>query len=206
MSDSGIGMDATTQGQAFEPFFSTKPKGEGTGLGLATVYGIIIQAGGQSTLESEPGVGTTFSALLPATASAISPTHGDESTTVDLGGRTILVADDEEAIRDIAQRILTRHGHEVLIAEDGPRALEILDAFDGEIDLLLTDVVMPGMQGPALAAEARRRRPTLRVLYMSGYAQPSFGSRSTLPPGVVLVEKPFTERSILACIREVLDS
>ncbi len=206
VGDSGTGMDPETQRHAFEPFFSTKPKGEGTGLGLATVYGIITQAGGESTLYSEPGVGTTFSALLPATSSALSAKHESEPTTTKSAGETILVTEDEDAIREVARRILTRNGHTVLLAENGVRALELLDVFDGEIHLLLTDVVMPGMQGKELAEEARRHRPGLRVLYMSGYAQPILASQGTLDTGVVLLEKPFTELSLLRRVREVLDS
>jgi PAS domain S-box-containing protein len=206
VGDTGTGMDLDTQRHAFEPFFSTKPKAEGTGLGLATVYGIITQAGGQSSLDSKPGVGTTFCALLPATCSAISTNHEPEPTTVERGGETILVTEDDDAIREIARRILTRHGHEVLFAEDGVSALAVLDTFEGEIHLLLTDVVMPGLQGTGLADEARRRRPALRVLYMSGYARPFLASQGTLGDGVVLLEKPFTERSLLARVREVLDS
>jgi PAS domain S-box-containing protein len=206
VGDSGTGMDTETQRHAFEPFFSTKPKGEGTGLGLATVYGIITQAGGESTLYSEPGVGTTFSALLPATSSALSAKRESEPTTTKSAGETILVTEDEDAIREVARRILTRNGHTVLLAENGVRALELLDVFDGEIHLLLTDVVMPGMQGKELAEEARRHRPGLRVLYMSGYAQPILASQGTLDTGVVLLEKPFTERSLLRRVREVLDS
>ncbi len=206
VGDTGIGMEVHTQHHAFEPFFSTKPKGEGTGLGLATVYGIITQAGGQSTLDSTPGIGTTFCALLPATSSAICTNHEAEPTTVDRGGETILVTEDDDAIREIVRRILTRHGHEVLFAEDGASALEVLDTYVGEIHLLLTDVVMPGLQGTELAIEARRRRPALRILYMSGYAHPFLASQATRGAGIVLLEKPFTERSLLARVREVLDS
>ncbi|HYL52804.1 MAG TPA: PAS domain S-box protein [Acidimicrobiia bacterium] len=208
VSDSGTGMDAETQQHAFEPFFSTKPKGEGTGLVLATVYGIILQAGGRSTLYSEPGIGTTFSALLPATTGAATTTlHAvDPAPTARGGGETVLVTEDEDAIREVARRILTRNGYPVLLAENGARALEALDAFEGEVHLLLTDVVMPGMQGKELAEEALRHRPGLRVLYMSGYAQPILASQGTLDPGVVLLEKPFTEQSLLGRVREVLDS
>ena len=206
VGDSGTGMDRETQRHAFEPFFSTKPKGEGTGLGLATVYGIVTQAGGESTLYSEPGLGTTFSALLPATSAGITAKREAEQATTEHGGETILVTEDEDAIREVARRILTRHGHAVLLAEDSARALELLDAFDGEIHLLLTDVVMPGMQGKDLAEKARRHRPGLRVLYMSGYAQPVLASQGTLDTGVVLLEKPFTEQSLLVRVREVLDS
>jgi CheY-like chemotaxis protein len=152
------------------------------------------------------GVVAETEQLLPATSSAITAEHESEPTPTRPAAETILVTEHEDAIREVARRILTRNGHTVLLAEHGVRALELLDAFDGEIHLLLTDVVMPGMQGKELAEEARRHRPGLRVLYMSGYAQPVLASQGTLDAGVVLLEKPFTERSLLARVREVLDS
>jgi two-component system cell cycle sensor histidine kinase/response regulator CckA len=205
VSDTGTGMTAEVLQRAFEPFYSTKPKGEGSGLGLATVYGIVTQAGGYAQIYSEPGVGTTMTALFPVTdqvdvraaPAAAAPPVG--------GGETVLVVEDEAAMREVTRRILTRHGHGVLVAADGAEALRIAGAHVGTIDLLLTDVILPQMLGKEIAERVSALRPGVRVLYMSGYAQPVLASQGTLDPGVTLVEKPFTETTLLANVRSVLD-
>lgn len=205
VSDTGIGMDEATVQRAFEPFFTTKPKGEGTGLGLATVYGLITQAGGRATIYSEPGHGTTFTAMLPATEATAD--HVAESKQERSGGReTVLVVEDEDALREVTVRMLKRNGYNVLSAGDGGEALELLGDHGETLDLLITDVVMPRMLGREVAARVQALRPESRVLYISGYAQPVLGSQGTLAPGVVLLEKPFTEPVLLAKVREVLDA
>jgi PAS domain S-box-containing protein len=205
VTDTGEGMEEAVLRHVFEPFFSTKPKGEGSGLGLATVYGIIAQAGGHVDIYSEPGRGTVVTALFPVTDIAAAPRETSASGERKGGGETVLVVEDEDAIREVTRRILTRHGYEVIVARSGPAALRLLDDYDGEIDLLLTDVVMPHMLGKEVVERVRGRRPEVGVLYMSGYAQPVLASEGTLDPGVTLVEKPFTEAALLGKVREVLD-
>ena len=203
VSDSGSGMSADVLERAFEPFFTTKGSG-GTGLGLATVYGIVTQAGGEVSLASSVGVGTTVTVLLPASdVSDISPS----SDISPIGGRgeTLLVVEDEAALRDVAGRILSGAGYHVLAAECGASALELAARHEGPIDLLVSDVVMPGMLGKELAERLTGMRPDTRVLYMSGYAQPVLHSQGTLDPGIELLEKPFTAGDLLAAVRKRLD-
>ena len=205
VSDTGEGMDREVIQRAFEPFFTTKPKGEGTGLGLATVYGIVTQAGGYAQIYSEPGLGTTFTALFPATEQDAAPTAAVPShPRRGKGGETVLVVEDEEAILAVAERILTSHHYRVLTAADGLAAVEIARDHDGPIHLLLTDVVMPHMLGKEVAERITALRPEIGVLYMSGYAQPVLGGTGTLEPGVHLVEKPFSAATLLAKVREAL--
>ncbi|MEV0562567.1 PAS domain S-box protein [Dactylosporangium sp. NPDC050588] len=201
VSDTGTGMPRDVQDKAFEPFFTTKPSGAGTGLGLATVYGIVVQAGGTVRLYSEPGLGTTITILLPA--SDAEPLDAGEQPCAGSPagqGQTVLVAEDEEALREVTTRILGRGGYTVLAASDGADALEVAAAHEGPIHLLLSDVVMPGMLGRVLAERLRRQRPETRVLFMSGYAQPVLTSNGILDPGVHLVEKPFTGADLLAAV------
>ncbi len=204
VSDTGEGMAPETIEHAFEPFFTTKPKGEGSGLGLATVYGIVAQTGGHCRIYSERGIGTTFTVLLPATDEVPIPTEADH-VTVRIGGATVLVVEDEDLMREVTTRILERNAYHVLAASSGREALEVLARYDGIVDLLLTDVVMPKMLGKEVAERVRALRPGTRVLYMSGYAQPVLGERGTLDPGVILIEKPFSEPKLLAKVRDVLD-
>jgi PAS domain S-box-containing protein len=206
VSDTGAGMERAVLERVFEPFFTTKPKGEGSGLGLATVYGIINQAGGSVQIYSEPGVGTTVTALLPA--SDASPA-AIERATVDTrahGGETVLVVEDEDALREVTRRILARNGHTVLAASTGADAIRMTEEYDGEIHLLLTDVVMPQMLGKEVAERVRAIRSDLPVLFMSGYAQGVLASQGTMEASVTLLEKPFTEASLLAMVRDVLDA
>jgi PAS domain S-box-containing protein len=203
ISDTGTGMTKEVVERAFEPFFTSKPKGSGTGLGLATVYGIVTQSGGQVRLYSEPGLGTTVSVLLPVTdrvAAALAPSPPPVRTS---GRRTVLLVEDDSAIREVVRRILERNGYQVLTATDTAHAVD-LSSQGHEIDLLLTDVIMPGMLGKEVAAAVLAVQPAVRVLYMSGYAQPILASQGTLEPGILLVEKPFTEQDLLNRINHVL--
>jgi PAS domain S-box-containing protein len=202
--DSGNGMVPDVLDRAFDPFFTTKPKGEATGLGLATVYGVVTQAGGEVSLASEPGLGTTVTVLLPV-GGEIVPERSTETPATLGHGETVLVAEDEDALRDVAGRILTGAGYQVLTADCGRQALEMAAGHTGEIDLLLSDVVMPGMLGKELAERLTGARPSTRVLYMSGYAQPVLASQGTLDPGVELLEKPFTANDLLTAVRKRLD-
>ncbi|WP_041939126.1 MULTISPECIES: hybrid sensor histidine kinase/response regulator [Frankia] len=206
VSDSGTGMSPELVARVFEPFFTTKPKGEGSGLGLATVYGIISQAGGHSAIYSEPGVGTTIRCLLPATT-ARTVTVDEEATPITPArdGETVLLVEDQSAILEVTRRLLTRNGYQVLTAGSAHDAIPIAAEYPGEIHLLLTDVIMPHMQGKELADRIRTVRPGIRVLYMSGYAHPVLTTQGKLDPGVILLEKPFSEHLLLAKAREALD-
>jgi CheY-like chemotaxis protein len=207
VSDTGTGMPKEVVERAFEPFFSTKPKGQGTGLGLATVYGVLAQAGGYVQIHSEPGIGTTVTCLLPATDAA--PTGGqaepvEQLAARDGSGRTVLLVEDEDALREVTRRILSRHGYQVISAGNGPEALALAERHHGPIHLLLTDVVMPHMLGRELADRMAHLNPDIRVLFVSGYAQPVLASQGTLEPDVVLLEKPFTEVALLRQVGLVL--
>jgi CheY-like chemotaxis protein len=205
VSDTGVGMSRDVQARAFEPFFTTKPAGEGTGLGLATTYGIITQSGGRAQIYSEPGLGTTFTALLPAVdepAETIDPVAEPPRAG---GAETVLVVEDEDALLAVTERILTRNGYEALVASDGPSAIELAAAHDGGIDVVLTDIVMPRMLGTELADELIARHPQMRVIFMSGYARGVLGPIDRLPGSAVVIDKPFSETMLLDALREVLD-
>jgi PAS domain S-box-containing protein len=207
VSDTGTGMDEGTVDRAFEPFFTTKPKGEGTGLGLATIYGIVTQAGGRVQIYSESGLGTTVSVMLPATGARSRVDSQPSTPTKRVGGHeTILLVEDQDALREVTARMLDRNGYKVLTAGDGAEAIDLASHHEGGIDLLLTDVVMPHMLGREVAASMLALRPGIRVLYISGYARPVLGAQGTLEPGVTLLEKPFTEPALLAKIRQVIDA
>jgi hypothetical protein len=205
IGDTGTGIPPDIAGRVFEPFFTTKPKGQGTGLGLATVYGIVTQAGGSIAVTSTPGAGTAFTILLPATDQQPAPVEQATPRRPSGGGETILVVEDEAALREVTSRILTRNGYRVLTASSGPEALKAAESTTEQIHLLLTDVIMPHMLGTELAAKMQELRPAARVLYMSGYAQPILASQGTLAPGLTLVEKPFSEADLLEQVRQVLD-
>jgi len=204
ISDTGTGMTKGILERAFEPFFTTKPKGEGTGLGLATVYGIITQASGDVQIDSEPGQGTTVTVLLPS----IGPEAGarpDRAQAAGHGaGETVLVVEDEPAIREVTRRILARSGYHVLTAASAREAIEIATSAGGDIDVLLTDVVMPHMLGKEAADRIRAFRPDVKVLFMSGYTQGLLDTQGVAEAGVNLIEKPFTEASLLAKLRQVI--
>jgi CheY-like chemotaxis protein len=207
VSDTGIGMDAETQARIFEPFFTTKEVGKGTGLGLSTVYGIVRQAGGHVWVYSEPGQGTTFKVYLPTV---------DEPLTLKQSRRpevaaappseSILLVEDDTAVRHVAYRILQKNGYRVFEARDAAEARAICDDPQARIDLLLTDVVMPGANGPDLASELTRMRPGLRVLYMSGYAGAAVVRHGRLPPETAFLDKPFTPETLTRRVREVLNT
>jgi PAS domain S-box-containing protein len=203
--DTGVGMDAETQRKIFEPFFTTKEIGKGTGLGLATAYGIVKQSGGYIKVCSSPGSGTEFRIFLPRTDAAIaekpvaSERRNDGPVTA-----TVLVVEDEAAVRQALQRLLTAEGYAVFIASNGAEALEIFASRKDEIDLLITDIVMPAMSGRALADKCCLMRQSLKVIYVSGYTRDSLLSQQTFADGTQLIEKPFTRETVLARIAEVL--
>ena len=208
VSDTGVGMDRATLDRLFEPFFSTKPKGRGTGLGLATVYGIVTGAGGTIDVYSEPGLGTAFSVLLPATSDLARPTEAaaGHSVSPEGHGETVLLVEDETSLRDLTSRILTRHGYRVRAMATGTEAIELARAPGQRVDLLLTDVVMPEMMGNEVAAAVRAIVPGVPALYMSGYAQPILDSHGVPALSIDILEKPFTEARLLARVRQALDA
>ncbi|HEY6277607.1 MAG TPA: response regulator [Streptosporangiaceae bacterium] len=198
VGDTGTGMPKEVADRAFEPFFTTKPKGEASGLGLATVYGIITQAGGSVRIYSEPGLGTTVIIWLPVTTRSRPPAEEPPARCAGGDGETVLVVEDESALREVTRRILVRNGYQVKVASNGQEAVDAMTAAPEQVDILLTDVVMPGMQGQEVAEHIRALRPDVRVLFMSGYTQGLLGAQGILEPGVNLIEKPFTEASLLA--------
>ena len=205
VADTGMGMDAATRRRIFEPFFTTKGPGKGTGLGLSTVYGIVENLRGTIDVESTPGSGTTFSVYLPQheePAEVIG--SGTIATLAPRGVETILLVEDEEGIRALGARILERHGYTVLEAREGRDALTVAAQHGGRIDLLLTDVVMPEMGGKQLAETLMARDPSVRVLFVSGYTDGDISRRGELDPCTAFLQKPFTARSLLARVREVL--
>jgi len=205
VSDTGTGMTADLVEHVFEPFFTTKAEGAGTGLGLATVYGILSQAEGHIRIYSEPGAGTTFTIMLPVTAEAAVPVVEAKPYQWAPTGETILVVEDEPALREVTRRIFTRNGYQVITAANGPEALDIARDHEGEIHLLVTDVVMPHMLGKEVAERIRAIRPTIEVLFMSGYARPVLAAQGRLDPSVALVEKPFSEADLMAMAGQVLN-
>jgi PAS domain S-box-containing protein len=205
VSDTGIGMDEATMAHVFEPFFTTKAPGSGTGLGLATVYGTVKQSGGYIWVYSEPGRGTTFKVYLPRTEQPAAPTPEEEpmpDRTSQQGHETILVAEDEAVVRDMVVAALERMGYRVVAASTGEEAVRLIDRMGEEIDLLLTDVVMPGMSGPDLYDRARRTRPDLKAVFMSGYTALAIGR--PIPEGITLLEKPFSGARLNEVVRATL--
>jgi PAS domain S-box-containing protein len=206
VSDTGCGMDEQTRSHLFEPFFTTKEKGKGTGLGLATVYGIIKQSGGDIWVYSEPGKGTSFHIYLPRLAGAPeAPPPAAAPEGPRRGTETILLVEDSEVVRRLAREILARNGYRVLEAVHGENALEVSRAFDGVIDLLMTDVVMPRMGGRELAAHLAAQRPAMKVLYVSGYTEGAITRNGFLDEGMSFLEKPFSPGTVARKVREVLD-
>jgi CheY-like chemotaxis protein len=205
VSDTGAGMDAATQAQIFEPFFTTKEPGKGTGLGLATVYGIIKQSGGHIWVYSEPGQGTSFKIYLPRVAEAALPLMAAAAPAASLQGReTILVVEDEKELREVICQALRTYGYTVLEARHGSEALLICARHQGQIHLVLTDVVMPKMNGGQLVERLAPLRK-MKVLFMSGYTEDTASLQGLLAAGVPFLEKPFKIITLVQKVREVLD-
>jgi CheY-like chemotaxis protein len=200
--DTGHGMDAATLERAFEPFFTTKGIGEGTGLGLATVYGIVRQSAGHISVQSELGHGAVFRVYLPAVEGAVA--FEPAPVQVSGGSGTILLAEDEEGVRAFITASLERHGYRVLPAAGADEALRVSSSYPDPIDLLVTDVVMPRMRGPELASRLVASRPRMKILYISGYSDPGFDGRLTTPTGARYLQKPFAADALLQAIRETL--
>lgn len=207
VSDTGVGMDAKTQSQIFEPFFTTKGQGLGTGLGLSMVYGIIKQSGGYIWVYSEEGKGTTFKIYLPRVEEAAdSPLQRDESDYLPRGTETILLVEDEQAVRDLSARILRELGYTVIEASNGEEAMLIsAQRATGDIQLLLTDVVMPQMSGKLLTDMIKMTRPGIRILFSSGYTDNALVHHGALEPGTAFLQKPFSPSALARKVREVLD-
>jgi CheY-like chemotaxis protein len=208
MADTGKGMDAATRDRLFEPFFTTKEQGRGTGLGLATVYGIIKQSGGHIQVDSRPGSGTTFRIWFPQVEAGADVATAVETPAVVTGrGETVLLVEDEDAVRSLASRALSRLGYRVLEARNGEVALALASSEADSIAVLVTDVVMPGLSGPALAAALVRGRPSMAVVYVSGYTDrvdPGVGVVGG--PQAELLTKPFSPNELGAAVRRALDA
>ncbi|NNG47599.1 MAG: response regulator [Deltaproteobacteria bacterium] len=207
VSDTGCGMDEKTRSRVFEPFFTTKPSGKGTGLGLSTVYGIAKQNGGHIVLESEVGKGTTFTIVLPRVEEAVVEKDVSERLAVEerRGTETLLLAEDEDLVRDLVRTILTARGYKVLEARNGKESIEIGNTYEGQIHLLITDLVMPNMNGQELSGQLTGIRPGIKTLYMSGYRQdPDNGDEGPFPDAA-FVQKPFRPEELARKVRETLD-
>jgi signal transduction histidine kinase len=206
VSDTGTGIPPEVLARVFEPFFTTKPAGKGTGLGLATFYGIITGAGGYAQIYSEPGLGTTVTGLLPATSEEAASSQAPPAAPPRGRGETILLVEDEASLQELASRLLTRNGYQVRVAPTASEAPGIAGDTGQAIDLLLTDVVMPEMLGNEVARRVHAARPALPVLYMSGYAQPILDTHGAFAHQIDLLEKPFTEATLLTRVRRAIDN
>jgi PAS domain S-box-containing protein len=207
VSDTGTGMDAATQARVFEPFFTTKEKGRGTGLGLATVYGIVKQSGGYIWVYSEPGRGTSMKVYLPRVEAPIEPINAPPPPTGSLrGSETILVVEDQDEVRTLTRRMLEARGYRALVAASGADALRIAAHAAGPIDLLVTDVIMPGMSGREVALLLEPAHAGMRVLFVSGYTDESIVRDGVLEPDITFLQKPFTAEALARKVREVLDA
>jgi CheY-like chemotaxis protein len=206
VADTGVGMSEEVRTRVFEPFFTTKARGSGTGLGLSTVYGIVKASEGHIAVYSEPKLGTVFKVYLPATdQAAVESSPGTASPTAVGRGETILVAEDEDKVRELVERILTNNGYRVLSAPSGSTGLDMSQSYDGPIDLLVTDLIMPGLSGTQLASAVRASRPETRTIFMSGYPDDVLDHHG-LGEGQRYLSKPFTAASLLAKVREALDA
>ena len=205
VTDTGTGMDAATVERAFEPFFTTKPRGKGSGLGLATVYGIVRQSGGHIEVESMPGAGTTFRIYLPRVEDVAEQGAASTAAAPARGAETVLVVEDDERVRALARKALEQAGYRVLVAAGGKEALAAAEGHDGPIDLLMTDVVMPEMNGRTLTRRLTQRHPDLKVLYMSGYSDEDIAQHGVFETGTAFIKKPFTPSVLTKKLREVLD-
>ncbi len=205
VTDTGCGMGDDVLVHLFEPFFTTKELGKGTGLGLSTVYGIVRGAGGEIAVESEVGRGSSFIVLLPTVAGDVSSPVGASAGPIPRGAETILLVEDDEMVRNLSLRVLEMSGYRVLVAKNGGEALLICEQHGGQIDLVVTDVVMPMMSGPELAARLEKARPKLRVLFCSGYTSGAIQHAEALGSGKAFIQKPFTPQALARKVREVLD-
>jgi two-component system cell cycle sensor histidine kinase/response regulator CckA len=206
VTDSGMGMSAETLAHIFEPFFTTKEVGKGTGLGLATVYGVVKQSGGYIWVDSQVGKGSSFQIFLPRVDEAVTQAVVAKPTGELQGTETVLLAEDAEALMKLARTFLEGHGFKVIAASNGEEALQLAHRHSGKIDLLLTDVIMPGMNGRVLAEHLVLKHPGIRVLYMSGYTDSFIAGHGVLEQGTHLLHKPFTEEALIMKVREVLDA
>jgi CheY-like chemotaxis protein len=209
VSDTGHGMDQATLGQVFDPFFTTKPVGTGTGLGLATVYGVVKQSGGFVWVESEPGSGTTFTVCFPQVIGPVptareepAPDRGEPRPT----GATVLVIEDEDGVRELARRILEVEGYDVLDVRNGSDAVRVVEKLQAGIDLVLSDVVMPDMTAVELEERIRQTRPGIPILFMSGYAQEEVVSRGLVAAGPRFIQKPFTAAELADFLAQELNA
>ena len=207
VADTGTGIDSETLAHIFEPFFTTKERGKGTGLGLATVYGVVKQSGGYVWVESALGKGTAFQIYLPRIEELVSvPEPVAPIVEAFRGAETILLVEDADALRKLTHMLLEQHGYHVLVAANGAAALQLVEQKPERIDLLLTDVIMPGLNGRALAERLEILQPSLKVLYMSGYTDDAIVNHGVLESGTQLLHKPFSEESLIRKVREVLDA
>ena len=206
VSDNGLGMDEETQNHIFEPFFTTKERGKGTGLGLATVYGIVKQSGGHIWVYSEEGLGTTFKIYLPRVDAAVEAVQVEESAELLLGEETILVVEDEDVLRALICRALKKFGYQTLAARHGGEALLICEEAAEPIHLMLVDVVLPQMSGPGIAARLVHLQPEMKVLFMSGYTESAIVHHGLLDQRVPFLQKPFRPVTLVRKVREVLDA
>jgi CheY-like chemotaxis protein len=206
VSDQGEGMDQATIARIFEPFFTTKEQGKGTGLGLATVYGIVKQSGGGVFVYSEPGQGTTFKVYLPIVGGAPEPVAAAAPGQPRTGTETVLLVDDDEMVRNFVERVLRQHGYTVHAAADAEAALAVCAREAASIRLLLTDVVMPGMNGAELAVRVRSLLPGVRVVFMSGYTDEAIVDRALASATASYMQKPLTVDGVTRKVREALDA
>jgi two-component system, cell cycle sensor histidine kinase and response regulator CckA len=207
ISDNGIGMDAATRARIFEPFFTTKEKGRGTGLGLSTVYGIVKQSNGYIWAYSELGKGTTFKVYFPRVKGEIPRSKDDGRSRLDaVGSKTVLLVEDEKSVRALASRILSERGYNILQASDGMEALKIAREYSGNIDMVLTDVVMPGISGKTLVVRLESERPGIKSLYISGYTDSSIVDHGILNSNTAFLQKPFTVQSLAQKVRELINT
>ncbi|MGH9700869.1 MAG: ATP-binding protein, partial [Candidatus Acidiferrales bacterium] len=209
VTDNGCGMDGETQAHIFEPFFTTKEKGKGTGLGLATVYGIVKQSGGYVWVYSEPGQGSSFKIYLPRIEDEASTTgnaRAEDSRSLPRGSETILLVEDEKGVRELTREYLQMCGYSVIDAENGHTALELAAMHAGPVQLLMTDVVMPGISGRELADRIKRLRPEIKILYMSGYTDQAVVHHGILESDAILLQKPFTLAALASKLRELLNA
>jgi CheY-like chemotaxis protein len=207
VSDTGVGMSEAVKKRIFEPFFTTKEAGKGTGLGLATVFGVIRQSNGHIWVYSEPDQGATFKIYLPQAAESTVPLPSFEVTTpLPQGTETILLVEDEHVVRDLAAAVLARQGYTVLTAANGQKAWTMIHQLNQPIDLLLTDLVMPKVGGQALAQQLREIQPDLKVIFISGYTNHTVMQQLKVEAGTAFIQKPFSPATLARKVREVLDS